>query len=428
MKKVGVAILGLGTVGGGTYEILTKNHDVIKANQGLDITVEAVLELNRQRALSLGVPEENIYSNIAEVVTHPAVDVVVEVIGGVEPAKTFILAALSAGKTVVTANKELIAKHWDEIETIAREYNSGFYFEASCVGGVPIIRTLIDGMQANNITSLVGIINGTTNYILTKMSDEGLEYADVLKEAQKLGYAEANPTADVEGFDVAYKLTILSSLAFSKKVHLENVHREGISQISKIDIEYGKQLGYTLKLLAIGKNSPAGIEARVHPAFIKNDSPLASVKGSFNAVLLKGDMVDDIMLYGRGAGALPTGSAIVSDIVYAAKQTEHYYVPFKNVPGAKSDAKFAGDFESEYYVRMDVSDECGVLSEITAQFGKYKVSMHSVLQKDENDKENSATIIFITHKTSEKNFMKAIGEIKKLSNVHSVDAIIRVEK
>ena len=428
MKKVGVAILGLGTVGGGTYEILTKNHDVIKANQGLDITVEAVLELNRQRALSLGVPEENIYSNIAEVVTHPAVDVVVEVIGGVEPAKTFILAALSAGKTVVTANKELIAKHWDEIETIAREYNSGFYFEASCVGGVPIIRTLFDGMQANNITSLVGIINGTTNYILTKMSDEGLEYADVLKEAQKLGYAEANPTADVEGFDVAYKLTILSSLAFSKKVHLENVHREGISQISKIDIEYGKQLGYTLKLLAIGKNSPAGIEARVHPAFIKNDSPLASVKGSFNAVLLKGDMVDDIMLYGRGAGALPTGSAIVSDIVYAAKQTEHYYVPFKNVPGAKSDAKFAGDFESEYYVRMDVSDECGVLSEITGLFGKYKVSMHSVLQKDENDKDNSATIIFITHRTGEKNFMKAIGEIKKLANVHSVDAIIRVEK
>ncbi len=428
MKKVGVAILGLGTVGGGTYEILTKNHDVIKANQGLDITVEAVLELNRQRALSLGVPEENIYSNIAEVVTHPAVDVVVEVIGGVEPAKTFILAALSAGKTVVTANKELIAKHWDEIETIAREYNSGFYFEASCVGGVPIIRTLIDGMQANNITSLVGIINGTTNYILTKMSDEGLEYADVLKEAQKLGYAEANPTADVEGFDVAYKLTILSSLAFSKKVHLENVHREGISQISKIDIEYGKQLGYTLKLLAIGKNSPAGIEARVHPAFIKNDSPLASVKGSFNAVLLKGDMVDDIMLYGRGAGALPTGSAIVSDIVYASKQTEHYYVPFKNAPGAKTDAKFASDFESEYYVRMDVSDECGVLSEITGLFGKYKVSMHSVLQKDENDKDNSATIIFITHRTGEKNFMKAIDEIKKLANVHSVDAIIRVEK
>ena len=427
MKKVGVAILGLGTVGGGTYEILTKNHDVIRANQGLDVTVEAVLELNRARALSLGLPEEKIFSNIAEVVTNPSVDVVVEVIGGVEPAKSFILAALQAGKTVVTANKELISKHWEEIETTAREYNTGFYYEASCVGGVPIIRTLTDGMQANNITSLVGIINGTTNYILTKMSDEGLEYADVLKEAQRLGYAEANPTADVEGFDVAYKLTILSSLAFSKKVRLENVYREGISQISKEDIEYGKSLGYTLKLLAIGKNSPAGIEVRVHPAFIRNDNPLASVKGSFNAVLLKGDMVDDIMLYGRGAGALPTGSAIVSDIVYAAKRVDPYYVPFKNTPGAKSDAKFASDFDCAYYVRMEVSDECGVLAEIAGAFGKHKVSMHSVMQKERTE-EKGATIIFITHKTSEKNFKKAIADIEKLADVHAVKAMIRVEK
>ena len=426
MKKVGVAILGLGTVGGGTYEILTKNHDIIAQTQNLDVSVEAVLELNRERALSLGVKPENIFSNIAEVIANPNVDVVVEVIGGVEPAKTFILAALSAGKTVVTANKELIAKHWDEIESVARSYNAGFYFEASCVGGVPIIRTLIDGMQANHITSLVGIINGTTNYILTKMSDEGQEYADVLREAQKLGYAEANPTADVEGFDVAYKLTILSSLAFSKKVSLDNVYREGISGISKVDIQYGKELGYTLKLLAIGKNSDKGIEVRVHPAFISNDNPLASVKGSFNAVLLKGDMVDDIMLYGRGAGALPTGSAIVSDILYAAKQTSHYYVPFRNQPGVRSDAKFATDFSCEYYVRMKVSDECGILSDITGVFGKHRVSLTAVMQRGELA--DDVTIIFITHKTAEKCLRKAIEEIRKLEGVRSVDAVIRVEK
>ena len=427
MKKVGVAILGLGTVGGGTYEILVKNHDHIMSAQHLDVTVEAVLEINKQRALDLGVEESKIYSNMAEVVSNPGVDIVVEVIGGIEPAKTFILTALKNGKTVVTANKELISKYWFEIEEVAKKHHAGFYFEASCVGGVPIIRTLIDGMQANHIQSLTGIINGTTNFILSKMSNEGLGYDEVLKEAQANGFAEANPTADVEGFDASYKLSILSSLAFNRKVSLDKVYREGITGIDKVDIALGKELGYTLKLLAIGKDTENGIEVRVHPAFIKNSHPLASVDGSFNAVLLTGDAVDDIMLYGRGAGALPTGSAIVSDIVYAAKQTEHYYVPFENTKVSGEEIAFVTDFETEYYLRLQVDDRAGVLAKISGVLGDHGVSLTEVMQKGVSVND-TVTIIFITHRTHEESVNAAVEVLKTTDYVKSVDAIIRVEE
>ena len=308
MKTVGVAILGLGVVGGGTYKILTEHREFYRRTQNVDISVECVLELNRQRALDLGVEESRICSNIAEVVSNPNVDIVVEVIGGVEPARSFVLAALHSGKSVVTSNKELFCKYWFELEKAAKRTNVGLYFEASCVGGVPIIRTLIDGMQANVVNNLTGIINGTTNYILTRMTREGLDYREALKDAQALGYAEKDPTADVEGYDATYKLSILASLAFHTKVPLDKIYREGITDISRQDIAYGEELGYVLKLLAIGKNDGEGnIEVRVHPAFIRKDHPLASVSDSFNAVFLKGDCVGDIMLYGRGAGALPTG-------------------------------------------------------------------------------------------------------------------------
>ena len=349
MKKVGVAILGLGTVGGGTYQILKEKKEYFAKYHCLDVTVESVLEINEERLNRLGVDPAIVTKNIAEVVGNPNVDIVVELIGGIEPAKNFILTALKHGKTVVTANKELIAKYWHEIEETAKACNSGFYYEASCVGGVPIIRTLTESMQANEVESIKGIINGTTNYILTKMTDEGLDFDEVLKEAQKKGYAEANPTADVDGFDAAYKLSILSSLAFNVKVPLEKVYREGISKVTKEDISLGKELGYTLKLLAIGKRTSAGIEVRVHPAFIKNDHPLASVKGSFNAVFLMGDNVGEIMLYGKGAGSLPTGSAVVSDIIFAANRQDHFYVPFINSKEGEKGVKFNDDFSCELY-------------------------------------------------------------------------------
>jgi len=425
MKKVGVAILGLGVVGGGTYKILTDNKKYFKDTQGLDVTVESVLEKNVQRAVDLGIEKEKVAGSIEEVVSNPNVDIVVEVIGGIEPAKTFVLKALKSGKTVVTSNKELFAKFWPELEREAKAMNAGLFFEASCVGGVPIIRTLIDGMQANKILSIKGIINGTTNYILTKMAKEGQSYEEALKEAQKLGYAEFNPTADVEGFDATYKLSILSSLAFNTKVSIENVHREGITSITKEDIACGKELGYTLKLLAIGKNTPNGIEVRVHPTFVSDANPLASVNDSFNAVHLVGDAVGEIMLYGRGAGALPTGSAIVSDVIFAAKHTDYYYTCFDNSEKGNKETKFVSDFTSKYFIRMSVKDSAGVLSKIAGVFAKNGVSLSEV--KQYAGKDGVVSVVIITHECLESAVKKSLEKIKDQGSVVSVDGMIRLE-
>ncbi len=426
MKKLGVAILGLGVVGGGTYQILVDNKEYFKKTQGLDITVEAVLEKNVERALSLGIDKSKIASSIEEVVCNPLVDVVVEVIGGVGVAKTFVMKALMSGKTVVTSNKELFSKHWPELEAEAKKMNAGLYFEASCVGGVPIIRTLIDGMQGNKILSLKGIINGTTNYILTKMADEGWEYEEALKEAQRLGYAEFNPTADVEGFDATYKLSILSSLAFHQKICIENVYREGITSVKKEDIAIGKEMGYTLKLLGIGKNTDKGIEVRVHPTFIKNSNPLATVDDSFNAVHLVGDAVGEIMLYGRGAGALPTGSAIVSDIIYAGKHSDNYYVDFNNSEKGNKETKFVSDFTVQYFIRLSVDDKAGVLSKISNVFAKNGVSIKEVKQISESES-GRAEVVAITHVCLESAIKKTLDKFSAMPEIHQIKSAIRME-
>ena len=426
MKTVGVAILGLGVVGSGTYRILTEHREFYRRTQDIDVNVECVLEINRERALALGIEPQKICGNIAEIVSNPNVDIVVEVIGGVEPAKSFVLAALHSGKTVVTSNKELFCKYWHELEKAAKRTNAGLYFEASCVGGVPVIRTLIDGMQANVVTSLTGIINGTTNYILTRMAKEGLDYRAALKEAQALGYAEKDPTADVEGYDAAYKLSILSSLAFHKKVPLEKIYREGISEISRQDIAYGEELGYVLKLLAIGKNDGGNnIEVRVHPAFIRKDHPLASVGDSFNAVFLQGDSVGDVMLYGRGAGALPTGSAIVSDVIYAATHSENKYATFRNTQSAEPGVKFVTDFRSRYYIRLTVRDRVGILSKVAGIFSHYNISIVDFVQKGEEIE--NIPIILITHETGELSVRRAVEKIAQLDDVCEVNTVIRVE-
>ena len=425
MKTIGVAILGLGVVGSGTYKILTEHREFYKRTQNVDISVESVLEINRQRALDLGIEESKISDNIAEVVSNPNVDIVVEVIGGVEPARSFVLAALHSGKSVVTSNKELFCKYWHELEKAAKRTNVGLYFEASCVGGVPIIRTLIDGMQANILHELTGIINGTTNYILTRMTREGLGYQEALKDAQALGYAEKNPTADVEGYDAAYKLSILASLAFHTKVPLDKIYREGITKIARQDIAYGDELGYVLKLLAIGKNDGEGnIEVRVHPAFIRKDHPLASVNDSFNAVFLKGDSVGDIMLYGRGAGALPTGSAIVSDVIYAATHSEAKYATFKNTQSAEQGVKFVTDFRSRYYIRFTAKDRPGVLAKVAGIFAKYNISIIDLIQKGEEL--DTIPIILITHETGELSVRRAVEKIGQLEDVTEVNSVIRV--
>ncbi len=423
MKSVGIAILGFGTVGGGTYNILAERKERIKEEYGVDITVKAIYVRNPKKAIANGAPQELVTSNIDDIITNSSIDIVAECIGGIEPAKTFLIESLKAGKNIVTANKELFAKHWGELEKYAQETKAGMYFEATCGGGIPVIRTLTQAMQANTLLQIKGIINGTTNYILSRMSDEGASYADVLADAQALGFAEADPTADVEGFDASYKLSILSSLAFNRFLPVELIYREGISKVQAEDIAIGKQLGYTIKLLAIAKLIDGKIEARVHPVFLKNSHPLASVSGSFNGIFLVGDNVGDIMLYGRGAGALPTGSAVVSDIVFCARQIEH--ARYAEISDVIKKQDIITDFTSDYYMRMTVLDIPGVLSQITSIFADNNISITSMRQ---DAGEGVVSIVLVTHKSSENNIRKAIKEIESLSEVQKVNAVIRVEK
>lgn len=423
MRKVGVAILGLGVVGGGTARILINRKQAIKEEYGVDIDITAVLDRIPERVTNLGLDLNILASNIDEITQNPNVDIVVECMGGTEPARTFLVKSLEAGKSIVTSNKEMFAKFWPELEAAAQKTGAGLYYEATTGGGMPIIRTMTTAMQANNILEIKAIINGTTNYILTRMTEENADYAEVLKDAQALGYAEANPVADVEGYDSSYKLSILSSLAFNKRLPVDLIYREGITKITAEDIAIGKELGYIVKLLAIAKQKNGKIEARVHPVFLPKSHPLASVSNSFNAVFVVGDAVGDIMIYGRGAGDLPTGSAIVSDIVYCARQVEHarYSEMFNNM----TEEELIKDFESEYYVRLTVHDVPGVLADVTTVLKNNKISV-SQIRQDKNSE--IVPIIFVTQKTHENAMNKAIEEISKLQNIIKVENVIRVEQ
>ena len=423
MKVVNVAIMGIGTVGGGTYKILTDNHDHIMSAHDLDVRVKKVLDKDLDRLKSTVRPDQ-ITTNLDEILADDEISIVVEVMGGVEPAKTFITKALKAGKSVVSANKELIAKHWPELEKVAKENGVGFYFEASCVGGVPVIRTLKESLQGDSIQTIMGIINGTTNYILTKMTQEDMSYADALKQAQELGFAEFNPTADVDGYDAMYKLSILSSLAFHTCIPYTSIYREGITKVTKSDISAAKDMGYTIKLLAIGKRNGNEVEVRVHPTLVPDEHPLASVSGSFNAFFLKGNYVDDVMLYGRGAGSLPTGSAIVSDVVYCASRAEHKHTDFENNGEVANGITVLEDFNSKYYMAMDVADEAGVLAKIADGFGRKGVSIIQIMQKDVKD--GKAHITVMTHETHEMAIREAIKDLEELDCVFEVESLIRV--
>ncbi|MDR2266851.1 MAG: homoserine dehydrogenase [Christensenellaceae bacterium] len=428
MKKIGVALLGLGVVGYGTYRILTENREYIKKNHGVDVEVKHIIEKNISRVKELGIDTKIVSDDINDVLGDSDTQIVAEFFGGIEPAKSYLLSALKSGKSIVTANKELFSKHRIELAEAAKQGKAGLFFEASCIGGVPIIRTLTTALQGDNILSIAGIFNGTTNYILCKMTNEAMEYSDALKEAQSLGYAEANPTADVDGFDSMYKLSILASLAFHKSVPIEKIKRVGISNISKTDIEYGEEFRYTLKLLASAKCDGNEVtEAVVYPTFVPHGHPLASVSGSFNAVMIKGSNVGDIMLYGRGAGDLPTGSAIVSDIVYCAKNPDAGRNLFDDKTATSISSKEIQTIDAtdwRFYVRMSVADKSGVLAGIANVFAKYNISISSLHQKESVNETTS--IVFFTHETDEKTITEALCKIELLDDVRSVDAIIRV--
>ncbi len=423
-KKVKIGLLGFGTVGSGIYKIVTGMHDEILEREGVDITVGKALVKALDEPNTALSDDKSIFTTIFEdVMADKEISVIVECMGGEEPARTFILEALKSGRSVVTSNKEVFAKHWPAFQAAARESGAGLYFEATVAGGIPVIRTLTHSMQGNNIESIMGIINGTTNYILTAMTEEGRDFDDVLKEAQARGYAEFDPTADVEGYDAMYKITILAALAFHKRVPIEAVLREGITRVTKLDIDYARELGYVIKLLAIAKLQNNRIQVRVHPTMVPKDHPLASVRGSFNAVFIHGQNVDDIMLYGRGAGSLPTASAMVSDILIACTTNEHRY-PLPDANG--QNIGFEDNWESEYYIHMRVADRPGVLARIAGVFAAHQVSIASVIQK-EQDTNSTAHLVFITHKASEKGFGAAIAEIGALPEVNEVLGCLRVE-
>ncbi len=428
MKQFQAAILGFGTVGSGVYRILTENRKDLMHRENLDITVKRILVRDFEHEPNLHLAPMSIFTtDYSDILNDPEISVVVECMGGVEPARTFILDALSRGKSVVTSNKEVVSKNWPAFEAAAKASGAGLYIEATVGGGIPILRTITDSMQANNITKVMGIINGTTNYILTQMTEYGKSFEEALREAQQLGYAEFDPTADVEGFDATYKLSILSSLCFHAHMPIDVIYREGISKLTPADFATAEKLGYTIKLLAIGKKQGNRIEVRVHPTMIPLTHPLASVRGVFNAIFLTGHAVDDVMLYGRGAGCMPTASAVVSDVVVAChRDGHHFYNTFRNEPEMSPEIALIKDFSCIYCIRLHVADQPGTMAAISEVFARHGVSLKSVLQLD-GPAETANRITFLTHVANEMAVQDAIREITALPCVDLLESMIRAE-
>ena len=429
MKKVKIALLGLGNVGRGVWKILKANSEEITKRSGYRVEVAKVLVRNPNKSRGVDIPDEIITTDFNEILNDDSIKIVIEVMGGIEPAREYMLKAMSKKKHIVTANKMLLATGGDELFAKADEQGVMFNYEASVAGGIPIIQGINESLTANKIEQLYGIVNGTTNFILSKMELEGSNFDEVLKEAQDLGYAEADPTSDIDGFDAQYKLAILSSLAFGTKIDVDKVYREGITNITAEDMDYAKTFGMVVKLLAIVKDIDGKLELRVHPTMIPENHPLANVYDSFNAVFVKGNAVGDLMFYGRGAGELPTGSAVVGDLVTILRSN----VDIENtVPVVKNnlwhkEIKPMSEVHSRYYIRTTVIDQPGVLGDITAIFGKNKVSLRSVIQRGGVKKQEKVTLVLVTHHTKEAKVQNALEEIRKLEAVKGVENVIRIE-
>lgn len=426
MKKVKIALLGLGSVGQGVWKILSRNRDEVIMNCGYEVEVSRILVRDIDKPRGVNVPKEILTTSIDDILKDKDIKIVVELMGGAEPAREYMLRAMKCKKHVVTANKLVLATQGEELFSTAEKEGVLFYYEASVGGGIPIIREINESLTANKIEKIVGIINGTTNYILTKMTQEGMDFNDALKEAQEKGYAEADPTSDVEGYDAAYKLAIMASLSFGTKVDYNSIYREGISKVEAVDIEYANKFGYTIKLLVIGKEKDNKLELRVHPAMVPKNHPIANVNDSYNAIFIKGNAVGDLMLYGRGAGDLPTGSAVVGDIISILRNN----VDLSTLTAKKNNLKpkkvqDASENKSSYYIRLDVKDQPGILGEIAAVLGKNDISVLSITQNVKSM--DSASMVFMTHETQEGNINKSIKAIKTLDKVNNVDNIIRIE-
>ena len=428
--SLGVGIIGLGVVGGGVIDILNDRNGYFKSVRGIDLKVQKIAVRDASKKRPVEVPSGLLTEEVGDVIDNPDIQIVVELMGGIEPARSYILQALQAGKDVITANKSLLAEHGDELFLAAHTHNAGLAFEASVCGGIPIIRSITQGLPANRITSLYGILNGTTNYILTKMSDEDGDFAEILKQAQDLGYAEADPTMDVDGTDAAQKLAILCRIAFGVSLPYQSILREGITSISRIDIAFARDLGYTIKLLGIAKFGEQGLEARVHPALVPRDALLANIKNEFNAVEIVGDAAGPQVYTGRGAGASPTASAVVSDLLYQAERriAGRQRVNRQMVDVARIEPLAAEDIVTSYYCRFTVEDTPGVLAHIATIFSSHNISIARVIQEGRSDMEGgSVPLIMTTHEACERSMQRASSEIDALDVVRESPQIIRIE-
>ena len=433
MKPINIGILGLGTVGGGTATVLQRNAEEIERRAGRAICLlsASVRDLNKPRSVDLSAVEltEDSYA----IVDNPAIDIVIELIGGTELARQLVLKAIANGKHVVTANKALIALHGNEIFSAAQTKGVTVAFEAAVAGGIPIIKAIREGLAGNQIAWLAGIINGTGNFILSEMRDKGRDFASVLAEAQQLGYAEADPTFDVEGIDAAHKLTILASIAFGVPLQFDKVYTEGIANIQGIDVEIAAELGYRIKHLGIAKRSARGLEMRVHPTLVPHRRLLANVDGVMNAVLVHADAVGPTLYYGPGAGAEPTASAVVADLVDVVRalttDPENRVPHLAFQPAAIADIPVLAmrDVETAFYLRMQVEDRTGVLADITQIFSQHKISIEAVVQKDSKDQKGNVPLIILSHRVLEANMLAALENIEKLTSVYEKIVSIRLE-
>ena len=433
MKPIQVGLLGIGTVGGGVFNVLDRNQEEITRRAGRGIQIHTVADLDTKRAEELVKGRAKVVGDAKQVVNDPEIDVVVELIGGYGIAKELVLAAINNGKHVVTANKALLAVHGNEIFTAAQAKGVTVNFEAAVAGGIPIIKALREGLTANRIEWIAGIINGTTNFILSEMRDKGLDFDVALKEAQRLGYAEADPTFDIEGVDAAHKATIMSAIAFGIPMQFDKAHIEGITKLSAIDIKYAEQLGYRIKLLGITKKTKDGIELRVHPTLIPTKRLIANVEGAMNAVQVMGDAVGTTLYYGKGAGSEPTASAVIADLVDVARlQTadpEHRVPHLAFQPGSMVNTTIMpmGEITTSYYLRLRVADVTGVLADITRILADNSISIDAMLQREAGDGENQTDLIMLTHETKEKNILAAITKVEALKTVEGSVTKIRLE-